>query len=130
MTIKRLKDAKKPRILTLDKKNLAFKDHYKNNDPNIPYNEKKCYKTFKDLNFKAAAHDFGLIRAGLEFENGYGVSVVVECETIESLYEIAVLKNGSLCYDSGITEDVFRNQNKKEIDNIMKDIQRLKSCLK
>lgn len=85
------------------------------------------YKTFSDLEFAEAP--FGsVVRAGLEFDNGYGVSVVEEGMMLKDyafIYEVAVLKDGSLCYDSGITEDVFRFQTSDEVSEIMLKIQKL-----
>lgn len=62
---------------------------------------------FKDLQFikngpaEQARHDF---------QNGYGVSVIRGPYTYggrDGLYELAVMVNGDLFYDSGITEDVI-----------------------
>ena len=40
------------------------------------------------------------------FPNGYGVSILPEADG--QTYEVAVLRNGSVCYDSGLTTDTFR----------------------
>jgi hypothetical protein len=45
-------------------------------------------------------------RAHVTFPNGYGLSIVPEYDGEH--FEVAVLFNGKLCYDSGITEDVLR----------------------
>jgi hypothetical protein len=43
------------------------------------------------------------------FDNGYGASVVCNFGTYgakDGLFEVAVLKNGEMCYDTPITSDV------------------------
>lgn len=63
------------------------------------------------------------------FSNGYGVSIVEEEHHLSDLYELAVVKgninNYELCYDSGITEDVFRRITEKQVDEIMEQVKRL-----
>ena len=89
-------------------------------------------KTFKDLRFKK--HHLSRICKGakiakMNFENGFGVSVVIGSifysNGINS-YEVAVTKNGNLCYDSGLTYDVFGRQSSREVTKIMKEVQELK----
>ena len=44
-----------------------------------------------------------------KFDNGYGASVVCNFGTYgakNGLFEVAVLKNGEMCYDTPITSDV------------------------
>ncbi len=44
-----------------------------------------------------------------KFDNGYGASVVCNFGTYgakDGLFEVAVLKNGEICYDTPITSDV------------------------
>jgi hypothetical protein len=50
-------------------------------------------------------HRFGA-RGTVTFPNGYGLSIVPESDG--KTYEVAVMRNGKLCYDSGITADVLR----------------------
>ena len=89
-------------------------------------------KTFKDLKFKKhhiAKICKGAKQATMNFENGFGVSVLIgSCfysNGVDS-YEVAVLKNGDLCYDSGLTEDVFGRLSAREVTKIMKQVQQLK----
>ena len=89
-------------------------------------------KTFKDLRFKKHQLDRfykGSKQATMNFENGFGVSVLIgSCfysNGVDS-YEVAVLKNGDLCYDSGLTEDVFGRLSAREVTKIMKQVQQLK----
>ena len=56
------------------------------------------YKTFEEFSKNGPG-----ARKGLEFENGYGISAI----KMNGAWEIAVLKNGSLCYDTPITDDVI-----------------------
>ncbi len=56
-------------------------------------------KTFAEFsNKKSRAR-----KKSVEFENGYGISAVY----LNGAWEIAVLKDGSLCYDTPITDDVI-----------------------
>lgn len=68
---------------------------------------------FEDLDFRHVdrmslfGEDF--VQARVDFPNGYGASVVRGRGTYgyeDGLYELAVMKHGHLCYDSGICEDV------------------------
>lgn len=54
--------------------------------------------------------------AVMRFDNGYGIDT----------YEVAVLKDGAICYDTSITDDVIGYVNADEVSNIMKQIQELK----
>lgn len=69
--------------------------------------------------------------AGLDFDNGYGVSVVTGVLALgtsdkahegSAPYEIAVTKNGKLCYDTGITNDVIGYCTEDEVTEIMKKV--------
>jgi hypothetical protein len=51
-----------------------------------------------------------------KFENAYGLSIIPESDG--ATYEVAVLKNGSITYDSGLTEDVFRYVTVDAVDNL------------
>lgn len=97
----------------------------------------KNFKTFEDLNFKPHPHsncgipDFtNTTQAIIEFKNGYGVSVVFgSCfysNGIDS-YEVAILHNGSLCYNTHITNDVIGYISSDEVTEIMKKVQLLKT---
>jgi hypothetical protein len=65
--------------------------------------------TFEDLEFKERQHNQG-IQARVGFENGYGASVVKGPHTYggtNGLYELAVLYDDKICYDTDITNDVL-----------------------
>ena len=85
-------------------------------------------KTFNDLVFgQHSCIDF-LMQAKLQFENGYGVSVLfggIAYSNGIDTYEVAVLKDGSLCYDTEITNDVIGYIEKEEVTNVMIRVQQL-----
>lgn len=66
--------------------------------------------SFDDLEFRIDERS-GMRRAREFFKNGYGVSVIIGPYSYgghEGLYELAVIeKDGSLCYDTPITDDVL-----------------------
>lgn len=84
-------------------------------------------KTFKDLVFEPHGIGYGY-QAVLNFDNGYGVSVLLGdlfySNGIDT-YELGVLKKGHLCYDTPITDDVLGYLNKGEVTKIMEKIQKL-----
>ena len=64
----------------------------------------------------------------MEFENGYGVSVLFGypfCSNGIDTYEVAILKNGYLCYDTYITDDILGYQDEDEVTEIMRKVQEL-----
>lgn len=84
-------------------------------------------KTFKDLVFKSNGTGLGQ-QAVLEFDNGYGVSVLFGNKFYSNgidTYELAVLKDGFLCYDTPITDDVLGYLTKGKITKVMEKIQKL-----
>lgn len=100
-------------------------------------------KTFKDLEFKDHPIGNGLM-ARLNFDNGYGVSVVrfkrgdnpfIEASAQNDTYgsytdneeewEVAIIKDGGLCYSTELTSDVLGNQSDTDIDKIMKTLQEM-----
>jgi hypothetical protein len=82
-----------------------------------------------------------------KFPNGYGASVIpeyIEREVDEyedhenperpvlgdmmpkkGFWEVAVFKDGELCYDTEITDDVMRHLNDPDVDNILGQIKNL-----
>jgi hypothetical protein len=89
-------------------------------------------KTFKDISFSPHTTGSGLM-GRVQFDNGYGVSVVRfkisgsygSCTNNENEWELAVLKNNKLCYDTYITDDVMGHLSENEVTDIMKKIQDL-----
>lgn len=63
--------------------------------------------SFSDLNFTPRSHEG--VAARIKFDNGYTASVVRGDHTYggsEGLYELAVMYNGEIVYDTPITNDV------------------------
>lgn len=90
-------------------------------------------KTFQDLTFGQHINPniTDIIQARMEFSNGYGISVLLGGYGIYSngvdTYEVAILHNGELCYDSGLCDDVLGHQTESEITELMEKIQQLPS---
>jgi hypothetical protein len=77
------------------------------------------------LNFKP--HDIGIggTHATIEFDNGYGASIVTGPMFYTSdhrPYELAVLHNGKLTYDTPITEDVLGYLVAAEVESTLDEI--------
>lgn len=91
------------------------------------------YKTFKDLNFldkSTGLFNFSFYQAHMEFANGYEVSVVYDTlffSIPQNTYELAVLKEGELCYDTYITENTIRGLTQDEVSDYMIKVQKLES---
>ena len=98
-------------------------------------------KTFKDLEFemhpmlldaKSSQDTREMLanskHAGMEFENGYGVSVIFGEQFYSNgidTYEVGILKDGYLCYDTHLTDDVLGYQDEDEVTEIMRKVQEL-----
>jgi len=85
-------------------------------------------KTFDDLKFELHPLGTGSI-AKIKFDNGYGASVLNGerfYTNNRNEYELAVTKNGVLCYDTPITDDVIGYLSREEVTDLMKKIQELK----
>lgn len=85
-------------------------------------------KQFKDLQFKQHRELNGVV-ARITFENGYGASVVKHEYSYggkDGLYELAVLdKDGELCYNTPITNDVIGYLREIDVTDVMEKIQQL-----
>lgn len=89
-------------------------------------------KTFEDLEFvKRETCSFDTRHASqarYTFDNGYEVSVLFGTPFYSDgidTYEVAILKDGDLCYDTHITDDVLGYRTKEEVTEIMKQVQEL-----
>jgi len=86
-------------------------------------------KTFNDLVFAPHPHPVSFIgvigdRAALQFDNGFGVSVLKERR--EGLYEIAVLRSAGTLHYCDITDgDVLRYRSADQITEVMRKVQEL-----
>ncbi len=86
-------------------------------------------KTFKDLEFNAhPTHILGGVQARMDFDNGYGVSVVKSPYTYggdKGLYELAVFKDGHIHYDNPIAKgDVVGYLRPEDVTDTMLIIQK------
>ena len=86
-------------------------------------------KTFNDIEFKPnpMGADFGIV-SRTQFDNGYEASVVRSEYTYggkDGLYELAVFKDGEICYDTPITDDVIGYLRPEDVTDVMAKIQQL-----
>jgi len=86
-------------------------------------------KQFKDIEFKPnpMGADFGIV-SRTQFDNGYEASVVRSEYTYggdKGLYELAVFKDGEICYDTPITDDVIGYLRPEDVTDVMAKIQQL-----
>jgi hypothetical protein len=85
-------------------------------------------KTFDDLKFIPFPDGSDMIQARIAFDNGYGISVIAgycAYNDNENLYEVAIIKDGELCYDLPIAFDVLDNLNNNQITDIMIHLQEI-----
>jgi len=99
-------------------------------------------KTFKDLDFKphsftkyADKYNYSFNeqyskakQAIMYFENGYGVSVLYgSCFYSNGIdtYEVGILYDGGLTYDTDITDDVMGYLTESEVTDVMIRVQQL-----
>lgn len=84
-------------------------------------------KTFKDLVFNHIPNLPNHIQAVMYFNNGYGISCInykgAYCD--EKTYEVGIMYEGELTYNTHISDDVLGYQTPKDISIIMKQIQKL-----
>lgn len=84
---------------------------------------------FQSLASKVPDHEAPLnYRRSVTFDNGYGASIV--CNTMsygggKGLFEVAVIKNGELCYTTPITSDVVGYCDFAEVAEILEKIKNL-----
>ncbi len=89
-------------------------------------------KTFKDLNFEPHPTGDGIM-VREHFDNGYGVSVIngggaYNCGDDE--FELAIYdKDGELCYNTPITDDVIGHLSADEVSEIMTRVAALPSIV-
>ncbi len=89
--------------------------------------------TFKDLVFKphpnmSCLDDANAKQAVVHFANGYSASVISGYDFYTSddePYELAVLKNGRLCYDTPITDDVVGHLTEDGVTDLLQRIEAL-----
>jgi hypothetical protein len=86
-------------------------------------------KTFKDIEFKInpMGSDFGIV-SRTQFDNGYEVSVVKSPHSYggaKGLYELAIFKDGDICYDTPITDDVIGYLRPEDVTDVMERVEKL-----
>lgn len=103
--------------------------------------EQKNITTFEELVFQPKlSHPMGAMfgfygvgtQARVEFDNGYGASVISGQGAYggdEGLYELAVLKSGSLCYDTPITSDVVGHLTPEDVTRLLGEIATLPAAV-
>jgi hypothetical protein len=86
-------------------------------------------KTFNDLEFVPHSTGMGGVMSRIQFENGYGASVVCTPYTYggdKGLYELAVLDSeGNLTYATSVTDDVIGYLRPEDVTDVMEKIQQL-----
>ena len=115
--------------------NTLLADGYKRNK--MTEQDYGSVMTFDDLFFENVDGEYNRIsgnkRAKLFFKNGYGISVLFHQNQSKDYYqyEIAVIKGVEeafdICYNTSVADDIIRCDKSREIDDLMKEIQELKS---
>ena len=86
-------------------------------------------KTFKDIQFKInpMGSEYGIV-SRTQFDNGYEVSVVKSPHSYggdKGLYELAIFKDGDICYDTPITDDVIGYLRPEDVTDVMVRVEKL-----
>lgn len=85
---------------------------------------------FNELDFKAHSVWEDGKQARISFDNGYGASVISgggSYTSDQNPYELAVLFDGAITYNTDITSDVVGNLNAKGVDTLLSMIKNLPS---
>ena len=86
-------------------------------------------KTFNDLDFNPIDMGIGIgIQARINFDNGYGASIIRSPYSYggnQDLYELAVIKDNAICYDTPITDDVIGYLTEDDVTKYLGQIQEL-----
>ena len=89
--------------------------------------KKKLMMTFDDLKFEPTKLTKG-VKAVVEFPNGYGASIVqteLSYGGKDGMYELAVLDNGHITYDTEITNNVIGFLSPPEVMDYLDKIEKL-----
>ena len=93
----------------------------------MEYKKLRCY-LYKKYLVSISNSYFGL-RYVFLFENGYGANVVKNIFSYgntRNLFQLAVLKDGQICYETEITDDVIGYLTNRQVIRILKRIKELK----
>jgi hypothetical protein len=86
-------------------------------------------KTFKDLEFKDHPNGMGGVQAKIQFDNGFGASIVktpFSYGGTRGQYELAVFgQDGDITYDTPITDDVLGYLSESAVTEALAKIQSL-----
>ena len=85
-----------------------------------------------ELNFEQHPSGIGGTRAVVNFDNGFGASVITGerfYTNEEHPYELAVLKNGEICYETKLTDDVLGYLNEEQVNDYLVKIEALPSSV-
>lgn len=92
-------------------------------------------KQFKDLQFyehesvasyRAIGVEKHALHAVMNFENGYGVSVILGDDYYSNgvdTYEVAILKDGGICHDTTIKNAILCHQTEEQVNEIIERVQ-------
>lgn len=78
--------------------------------------------SFSDLKFSPRS---GGVTSRISFPNGYSASVVCGPYTYggpEGLYEVAVLHDGAIVYDTPVTSDVLGHLSQDDVTRILNEV--------
>lgn len=92
----------------------------------MKYKKLRCY-LYKKYLVSISNYGFGL-RYVFLFENGYGASVVKNIFSYgntRNIFELAVLKDGQICYETEITDDVIGYLTNRQVLRILERIKNL-----
>ena len=84
---------------------------------------------FESLEWKESKTPKG-IYATMDFDNGFTASVIrneMSYGNAQGLYELAVLKDGSVTSETDITDDVLGWQDEKDIERILNAMSKMDS---
>ena len=88
-------------------------------------------KTFRDLVFQKHPSHIDGVQARIDFDNGYGVSVVQSKYTYggdRGLFELAVFKDGHIHYDNPVAQgDVVGYLREEDVTDAMHVVQKFEN---
>ena len=93
--------------------------------------EQKKTPTIDDLDWIPHPSGLGGEQARIDFDNGYGLSVLRGGSgtwyTRDGTYEVAVMKDGDVCYSTPITEDVLGYVSAEVVNDVIQRVMELEA---